>query len=83
MLILLVNAVALLASVVLYAVAKAGIKHYMDLYQNESDTKKLSYIVRSALIVVILGNLLSCTLMFTKYWYNTNNNMEVGNVIRR
>jgi amino acid permease len=83
LLILLVNAIAIAAYVVLYIIAKAGIRHYMDLYQNEKDTKNLSYIVHTALIIAILGSLISCTLMFTESRYNTINKTEVENVIRR
>jgi heme/copper-type cytochrome/quinol oxidase subunit 2 len=78
------NVLALMATAVLYVVAKAGIKHYMILYQNESDVKKLNLITNLFAVTIFILMLLSCTLMITKVGYNTsNNNMEVENGIRR
>jgi mannose/fructose/N-acetylgalactosamine-specific phosphotransferase system component IIC len=82
-LIILVNIIAILAASVLFFLAKAGIKHYLDLYQNEDDTKKLNILAISALIITILCILLSCTLIINETGYNTKNNMEVNHGIQR
>ena len=83
LLITIVSCVAMIASSVLFLIAKAGIEHYTDLYQNEKDAKKLTYIVNSALVVAIICGLLTCTLMINKTGYNTSNTTEVENVNRR
>lgn len=84
LLIILMNAIALLATVALYVVAKAGIRHYMVLHQNEPDVKKLNLITNLSVVIIFILMLLSCTLMITKVGYNTsNNNMEVEHGIRR
>jgi len=66
MFIFIVNVITILSGVALFFLAKSGIKHYFDLYQNESDTKNLTYIVNIAFLIMLIGNLISCTLMFTK-----------------
>jgi heme/copper-type cytochrome/quinol oxidase subunit 2 len=84
LLIILMNVLALMATVALYVVAKAGIRHYMVLHQNESDVKKLNLITTLSVVIIFILMLLSCTLMITKVGYNTsNNNMEVEHGIRR
>jgi heme/copper-type cytochrome/quinol oxidase subunit 2 len=84
LLIFIVNLVALVAAAILFLVAKAGIRHYMDLYQNEADAKKLSLFTNIALIIVTICITLSCTLMFKESGYNMKNkDTEVENGIRR
>ena len=84
LLIILVNLFALAATIALFLIARAGIKHYMDLYQNVADVKKLSLITLIALIIISVCIALSCTLMFNETRYNMKNtNMEVEHGIRR
>jgi len=83
LLITIVSCVTMIASSVLFLIAKAGIEHYTDLYQNEKDAKKLTYIVNGAALIVLLSGLLTCTLMINKTGYNTPNTTEVEHVNRR
>jgi hypothetical protein len=82
LLITIVSCVATVASLVLFLIAKAGIRHYMDLYQNENDAKRLTYIVNGALLTVVICSILTCTAMINKTGYNIPNTTEVENVSR-
>jgi fumarate reductase subunit C len=84
MLIILVNIVALLATLLITYIAIAGIHHYISLYQNTNDAKKIKLIIYISSSILISCLLLSCILNIKKTGYNSDNRkMEVENGIQR
>lgn len=63
MFIIIVNVIALLAMIVMFLIAKSGVNHYLDLYQNEKDANKLNILCYVLLAIAISCILLSCTLI--------------------
>lgn len=79
-----VNFLIVLMTIFLWFIARAGIEHYTQLYQNEPDTKKLKFIINSIILIIVSLLILNCTLYINKSGYNINYEKEgVENGIRR
>jgi heme/copper-type cytochrome/quinol oxidase subunit 2 len=79
----LVSMLIVAMTIILWYVARAGIGHYVQLYQNEPDAKKLNFIINFLMMAIVSLTLLICTLNINKNEYNTEKKVEVENGIRR